>query len=621
MQLPGESLGSRIWRTLLGRPIPTAKAHHERLSPIIGLPVFSSDSLSSVAYATEAILSILVLMSTAMLGVQIWVSLAIAFLISVVAASYRQTIHAYPKGGGSYIVVSENLGEKPGLVAGAALLMDYILTVAVSIAAGVAAIRSAYPDITPYATLLAILLIFLVGWINLRGVRESGVLFSIPTYGFIIVMLALVFGGIYAAHTRGAPAPVIDPDPIIGSEAHFPVWFIILRSFAAGCTALTGIEAVSDGVPAFRPPEAKNAAKVLTWMAILLAAMFLGIGYIVMHLPELSLHPVRNPDYKTVTAQVAEFVFGPGSPMFFVIQFFTAAILILAANTAYADFPRLCSFISRDGFLPRYLSRLGDRLVFHNGIIILAIAASALVYIFHGELDLLLPLYAVGVFTAFTLSQLGMVQHWRDNQVPGWKRSIAINGLGACLCAIVLGIIAYTKFLEGAWIVIVLLPMIVGVFLAIKRRYQSVARQLEFAGDKCDLAPGHITLLLVPRVNAGILQGLQYAQQLKGEVQAVHVTINEKLLPDLQRKWSQYGGEVPLVVLPSPFRSLIGPVVEYVDELRVQHPTAMVTVIVAEAVSTKWYQKLLTENVTLRLRNALQSRRNVVVATVRYFLE
>lgn len=605
----------------MGAPIPSREAHHEKLSPTVGLAVFSSDALSSVAYATEAVLSILVLMSAQALGLQVWISLAVVGLIAVISYSYRSTIKAYPMGGGSYIVASDNLGEGPGVVAGAALLIDYVLTVAVSISAGVAALSSAFPVLHPYLVHLGILFTMMVAWANLRGMRESGVLFAFPTYGFVIAIFTTIVVGIWrTTQMPGAPQTVIAEPGAMGSEANFPMIYIVLRAFAAGCTALTGIEAVSDGVQAFRPPEAKNAAKTLMRMAVILATLFLGMGYITTHLPSVSLLAAKNPGYTTLAAQVAKFAFGASSPFFFIVQFLTAAILILAANTAFADFPRLSSFLARDGYLPRYMARQGDRLVFHNGILSLAGAAIALIVIFHGELDQLLPLYAVGVFTAFTLSQAGMVAHWRKTKAEGWQKGLIVSTLGTTLCFIVLLIILGTKFKEGAGIVAILLPAVCVVLIAINRRYKAMTKQLGVEEMPLEKTDEHIVLLLLPRVHRGTLSALDYAAQLHGDCQAVHVTINERALPDLQRKWQTHGRGIPLVVLASPYRSLIQPVLDYVDKLRVDRPNATITVVVAEAVSTKWYQKLLSENVAQQLKVSLARRKNVVVANVRYFL-
>jgi amino acid transporter len=620
----------RLRRALLGAPIASSKAYEERLGPFLGLTIFSCDALSSVAYATEAILLILIYLSTQALQDQIWISLAIVGLILIITTSYAQTIHAYSSGGGSYIVASDNLGKGPGLVAAAALLIDYILTVTVSTAAGVAAVISAVPEIRHFVpdaqVTLSLFAIALVAFANLRGLRESGSLFALPTYGFILTMTALIGFGLYTvAHTPATPLPHVESN-LIGGEAGHPYWFMILRAFAAGCTALTGIEAVSNGVQVFRSPESKNATKTLVMMSALLTFLFLGLGWLALkmpyHYPRFSIYESNSPHYITLTAQVAAFVFGAKSIPFFAIQFFVAAILILAANTAFAGFPRLASMISTDGYLPRYLSRLGDKLVFHNGIVLLAICAGALVCIFHGQLDALLPLYAIGVFTAFTLSQIGMVVHWWRLRGKGWQVRLGINGVGAVLCAVVLVIIAATKFREGAWLVLVLIPLICFMFWMVQLRYRSISKQLEIDRTApSDEPTGHIALVLVPRIHRGVVGAVRYAKQFQGEVQAVHITLNEKGLPELQRKWQEFGHDIPLVILPSPYRSLIQPVLDYVDRLREANPGVIITVIVAEAVSTRWYQKLLTENVAQQLKIALASRRRVVVANTRYFLD
>lgn len=592
----------------------------------MGLPVFSSDALSSVAYATEAILSILILHSIGALHLQIWISLAICVLILMIAFAYNQTIQAYPKGGGSYIVASENLGTGPGLVAGAALMTDYILTVAVSISAGTAALTSAFPTLHPYLVEISLVFIAIVAWANLRGMRESGIAFAIPTYGFIAGMMVLLTTGIFKA----IGTPVGDPhvvahdvqQNIVGKEANFAMWYIILRAFAAGCTALTGIEAVSDGVQAFKAPESKNAARTLQMMATILTIVFLGLGFITKYLPDLSLHTTRSPDYRTLVSQVASWAFGKESFGFYYIQFATAGILVLAANTAFADFPRLSSFLARDGFLPRPLARVGDRLVFHNGIVVLAILAGCLVTYFHGELDQLLPLYAVGVFTAFTLSQGGMFQHWRKLRGRGWHYKATINAVGTLLCFGVLCIILLTKFTEGAWIVVVILPVLVVCFWLIKFRYNSISRQLAIVGDDVPPRPSrHTSLLMVPRVHRGILSALEYALLLDPNCRAVHVAITERALPEVRRMWEKFGEGIPLTILHTPHRSLVQPVLDYIDAMLEEDPDQVITVIVPEAVSRKLFHKILQENVAQQMRTALAQRSNVMVTNVRYFLD
>lgn len=614
----------RLRRLLFGAPIHSSQAHHERLSPLLGLPVFASDALSSVAYATEAILSVLVLYGLAAIKDQLPIAAAVAALIVIVTISYSQTIRAYPKGGGSYIVASDNFGETVGLVAGGALLIDYVLTVAVSVSAGVAAIVSAYPALHNLLVPMSLAFIGVVAWANLRGVRESGAVFALPTYGFIFAMGAMLAVGV-AQNWGRPPSPQVvfaDPD-MLGSAATLPFLFVILRSFAAGCTALTGIEAVSDGVAAFRDPAPQNAIRTLRIMAFLLVGLFIGTGYLSRFLPEITLHSTANPDYRTLVSQIAASVFGDGSIFFYVVQFATAAILVLAANTAFADFPRLGSFLARDGFLPRAMARQGDRLVFQNGIILLAILAGVLVWHFHGNLDHLLPLYAVGVFTAFTLSQLGMLRHWlkRRGQDPSWLRGAFVSGTGGVVTALVTLVILATKFMEGAWIVVILLAALFFSLRAVKRRYTSIARQLEPTPLVESKPRKNLVLLLVPRVHRGTQEALDYALACHGECRGIHVTLDDKGVPKLREEWERLGRGVPLVVLGSPFRSLIKPILEYVDEARAEDPDRTVTVIVAEAVPRKWIHKLLQENVAIQLKLALGQREGIAVTNLRYFLD
>lgn len=608
---------------LFGSPIPSSKAHEERLGVLTGLPVFASDNLSSSAYANEAILAVLVLFGTGIAGFQLWIAFAIALLIAVVAWSYWQTIHAYPTGGGSYIVASDNLGETPGLIAGASLMVDYVLTVAVSVAAGGAALVSAFPVLHPWLVPLSVGFVAVLALANLRGIRESGALFSLPTYLFLAAMLSLlVFGLIKSFHTGPAAQTIVAEPGVIGSEANVPMFFVLLRAFAAGCTALTGIEAVSDGVASFRKPEATHASRVLLIMATILTVLFLGLGYLALHIPHVELLSTKNPEYSTLVSQIAAWTFGGSHGLgFYFVQFTTAAILILAANTSFADFPRLSSFLARDGYLPRSLARQGDRLVFQNGIILLAIASGVLIWAYHGELDQLLPLYAVGVFLAFTLSQIGMVVHWRRMGDRRKRLNIVVNGFGAAATGAVTLVLFFTKFAEGAWLIAILTAIFFVGFKAIKKRYDSIAVQLSEGLRPPVPLERHTVLLLVPRIHRGIVRALDYATSLHGDCRAIHVTINEKNVPQLREDWNQYGNGVPLILIPSPYRSLIEPVLEYVDQIRIEKPDETVTVIVPEAVPTRWYHRFLQENIAFQLKFALGGRRNVVVTNVRYFLE
>lgn len=620
--LKAEPFHRRLRRVILGAPIPTAREHHERLSLFLGLPVFASDALSSAAYATEAIVSILILASVHAMGVQPAITLAICLLYVIVVASYQQTVFAYPTGGGSYIVAADNLGQKPAVIAASALLIDYVLTVAVSIAAGVAALVSAFPVLHSALVPLSLGFIALIAWANLRGVRESGMFFALPSYGFVLGMFVMMIVGVFKVMGTPHPVQTVMAEPgVIGSEVHFAFIFLVLRSFSAGCVALTGVEAISNGVPAFRAPESKNAALSLRFLAVMMIAMFLGTGYLIQYLPDITLFATANPQYRTVVSQIAGFVFGPGSIGFYFIQLSTAAILILAANTAFADFPRLSSILARDGYLPRPLARQGDRLVFQNGILVLAVCAVALIWYFHGELDLLLPLYAVGVFTAFTISQTGMVRHWLKDRVKGWTFRIGINGLGALCTGVVAIVILTTKFAEGAWIVLVLMSISAAILLAIKRRYQAISQQLAIKASAPTNVTSQTAIVLVPRVHRGILKAVDYAKSLSTEVRGLHVTLDRRNVPTIKKEWEEHGGDLPLVVIESPFRSLIDPLLDYIDALLEEEPDRMVTVIVPEAVATKWSHRLLQENVAQQLKHALGKRRNVVVANVRYFLD
>ncbi|HRK21542.1 MAG TPA: APC family permease [Fimbriimonadaceae bacterium] len=620
--LKSEPLPLRLRRILLGKPIPTHREQHERLSLFFGLPVFASDALSSAAYATEAIVSILVLASVTALGFQPALTLSICALYLIVVISYQQTVKEYPSGGGAYIVASDNLGERAGVVAASALLIDYVLTVAVSIAAGVAALVSAFPALHDYMIPMNVVFISLIAWANMRGVRESGMLFALPSYGFVLGMLGMIVVGVFKVWGADHPVQTIDADAgMVGSEAAFPLIFVLLRAFSAGCVALTGVEAISNGVPAFRPPEARNAVLSLRWLAAMMITMFLGTGFLIQYLPNLSLHATANPEYRTAVSQIATFVFGPASPGFFYIQIATATILVLAANTAFADFPRLSSILARDGYLPRPLARLGDRLVFQNGILVLAALAVALVVYFRGELDLLLPLYAVGVFTAFTLSQSGMVRHWlKKTTERGRIQKIMINGLGGLCTAVVAVVILTTKFAEGAWIVLFLMSGTSLGLVAIRRRYGSIADQLAVSPDAKPKALRQTAILLVPRVHQGIVTALDYAKSLHADVRGLHVTLDRKLVPQMRKDWEAHGGTVPLVVIESPYRSLIDPVLDYIDQMLDEDPDRLITVIVAEAVATKWHHRLLQENVAQQLKRSLGKRKNVVVSNVRYFL-
>ncbi|KPV50874.1 amino acid permease, partial [Kouleothrix aurantiaca] len=447
-------------RILVGQPLETSAQHNQRLSKTIALAVFSSDALSSVAYATEAILFVLVLAGSSALPLVIPVSVGIAVLLLIVGFSYRQTIHAYPNGGGAYIVAHENLGEVPGLIAAASLLIDYVLTVAVSVSSGVFAITSlaatwGYPSLADYRVEIALVLIALITIINLRGVKESGAIFAVPTYVFVVSMFGLIIAGLIS-RVFGGGAPVAPATHVPAPTETLGI-FLLLQAFSAGCTAMTGVEAISNGVPAFQQPESKNASRTLIIMVGILGFMFLGTSVLAY------LYGTAPREDQSVVSQIASMVVGTG-PAYFVIQVATALILVLAANTSYADFPRLASLLSRDRFLPRQFSSRGDRLVFSNGILALGVFAALLVIAFNAREQAMLPLYAIGVFISFTLSQWGMVRHWLRTREAGWRSSVVVNGVGAALTAVVFVVIIVTRFLHGAWAVLVLIPILVQIF-------------------------------------------------------------------------------------------------------------------------------------------------------------
>jgi len=616
-------MASQIKRFLVGKPIATEHQHQERLTRTTALAVFSSDALSSVAYATEAILTVLILAGTQALGLALPIGGAIAALLLIVAFSYRQTIHAYPRGGGGYIVSRENLGDTAGLIAAAALLIDYVLTVAVSISAGVAAITSlastwGYPALKHASVELALLCIALVTLANLRGVKESGSIFAVPTYAFVVSIIGLIIFALLKDAFYGA-MPVVHPiaPPVHTTGEALGLW-LILRAFAAGCTALTGIEAISDGVQAFKPPEARNAAATLTLMVTLLVTMFLGITW----LAHLHGAMPNEATHETVVSQIARTVVGTG-PAYFVIQVATALILVLAANTAFADFPRLASFLSRDRFMPRQFASRGDRLVFSNGILALGLFSGMLVVIFQANEIAMLPLYAVGVFISFTLSQAGMVRRQLRVQEPGWQRGALISGVGMVLTAVVLVILAVTKFTHGAWIVLLLIPLLVLVFHAIHRHYLRVAEQLSLstAIKPSDLRR-HTAIVLVSGIHKGVLPALQYARSIAPDnVTAVYINLDPEQTERLRARWAEWSCDVPLVVLESPFRSLITPLRSYINEVQSHYKDGVVTVVLPEFVPARWWENLLHNQTGLLIKTALMFQKGTVVTSVPYRLE
>jgi amino acid transporter len=602
---------SAVKKLFVGSPLATAQARHERLSRTSALAVFSSDALSSVAYATEEILLVLVLAGSAALTFSIPIGIAIALLIAVVVSSYRQTILAYPHGGGAYIVTKDNLGTLPALVAAGALLIDYVLTVAVSVAAGVAAITSAFPILYDYRIALGVIFIAGIATVNLRGLRESGALFAVPTYLFVVSFAAMLAYGFvrWMFGWEGVPAPAAEPAEM--SQAL--TIFLVLRAFASGCAALTGVEAVSDGVPAFRPPEARNARIVLAWLGIILVTLFIGITFLAHH------YQVLPRAEETVVSQLARLIFG-GGLLYYEVQAVTMLILVFAANTAFADFPRLAYFLARDGFIPRQFGTRGDRLVFSNGILILGGLAALLILLFGGATHALIPLYAVGVFVSFTLSQASMVRRWLSRREEGWWWRWVLNAVGAATTGLVMLVIAATKFSHGAWMVVLLIPLLVALFMMIHRHYADVARQLSLVNYGGPPPIQHSVLVLVGDLHRGVAAALRYAQTLSTSAKAVYVELDPERTQKLEEKWGKFGLGVPLVVLTSPYRSLLTPFLDYVNHLLAVGENPVVTIVIPEFVPARWWQHLLHNQTALLIKGALLFRKGVVVVDVPFHL-
>jgi amino acid transporter len=606
----------RVRRVAVGSPLASAQIEEEKISKFKALAVFSSDALSSSAYATDEILLVLIAAGAGALSVSIPIALAIVALLTIVAFSYRQTIHAYPNGGGSYIVARENLGDVPGLSAAAALSVDYILTVSVSTAAGVFAITSAAPGLTHVSVEMSVAFVAIMTLLNLRGLQESGTIFAIPTYAFIVAFILLLVGGF----TRLALNPDLHAtEPSSGwhqAGTASLTWFLVLRAFASGSAALTGVEAIANGVPAFKKPESKNAATTLLWMAAILAVFFLGITILAHQFG------VRHADEVSAPAQVARVVYGH-SPIFYYIQGATALILILAANTSYAGFPRLGSILAADRFLPHQFTFRGDRLAFSNGIIVLGVVACALLIIFDADVDRLIPLYAVGVFVSFTLSQMGMVRHHRREREPGWKRSLVINATGALATGVVAVIIGATKFSEGAWLSMIAMVILGLLFYSVHRHYQGVQRKLRVPADAI-MEPNarHRQVVLVPvdEINRAVLRTVDYARTISDSVRALHITDDPEEGQRLRREWEARVLDVPLIVIDSPYRSFVAPVLSYVDALDKADPGQYVTVVLPEFVTAWPWQRWLHNQSARRLKSALRDRPDTVIVEVPYHL-
>lgn len=612
---------TRVKRVVFGRPLPSARLDHERLSRKTALAVLSSDAISSVAYASEQILLVLAVLGTLALSYVVSISGVIVALLVIVALSYRQTIFAYPHGGGSYTVARENLGAMPGLIAAAALLTDYILTVAVSISAGVAAMTSAYSSLAPHAVLICVVATLLLMTVNLRGVRESGIVFSVPTYVFIALMLLLIGAGVYGGIVGrdAAPAAPMRVDPISASHhaAGFPIGFaftfLMLRAFAEGCVAMTGTEAISNGVGAFKAPAARNAAATLSWMAAILAAFFLGISYLAQH------YQVMPTQTETVLSQLGRHIFGRGW-LYFALQYSTFALLVLAANTAFADFPRLSSILAQDGYMPRQFAARGDRLAFSNGIIVLSLIACLLVWLFRGDTSALIPLYAIGVFVCFTLSQAGMVVRWFRVRGAGWRWRAALNGVGALATAAVAVVQVATKFTSGAWIVVLIIPLIILLLRKIHRHYEFFAREVRYEGHAPLMFLHHTVVVPVNGITKPTSGALVYATTISEDVRALYVEVDPDAAARLKQQWSDWDVGVELVVAPSPYRSILRPIADYVKGLIDRGESDLITVVVPEVVPRKWWEHLLHNKTALFIKAAFLFRPNVVVTSVPYLL-
>lgn len=609
---------SKIEKLLIGEPLKTEELKGEKFSVFWGLPILSSDAISSVAYAGDEILYVLVFtIGMAAYKNMLYVVMCIVFLLFLLVFSYRQTIDNYPQGGGSYIVSKDNLGTLPSLTAAASLSIDYVLTVAVSVSAGTAAITSAFPSLLEFTVPIAIIIVFILTIGNLRGIKDSSRLFGIPAYMFILIMGSLIVTGIVKHALGMVPSHI----PVVPPATEGLSVFLFLKAFSGGCTALTGIEAVSDGIPNFKEPSQKNAKKVLMLLATIVLFIFGGISYL-----STIYHAVPNPDV-TVIAQISTQVFGKGNVMFYAVQIITSVLLVMAANTAYADFPLLLSIISKDGFAPRQLSKRGKRLSFSNGIILLATGAIALIIIFQGTTHFLLPLYAVGVFISFTLSQAGMFKRWIRLKNPGWKHKAMINGFGAFVTFCTVLIIAYEKFTKGAWLVLILIPSLVFIMLRIRSHYNRVADQLKLTVNE---KPKDITYIkqkqyvIVPidTLNKSFLKALNYARTISDNIIVFHISVDEDATEKLKKKWIEYSVGIPLVIKNSPYRDVLHILYDYIDsEEYAAGPNDMVTVVIPQFVITKWWHKILHNQTSWFLKSMLMKRRNIAVITVPYIIE
>lgn len=613
---------STLKRVLIGKPLPSHEEQHQRLSKKVGLAVFASDAISSTAYATEEILFVVFpIAGFASLKYLVPIAWLVIVLLFLVATSYRQTIKAYPSGGGSYVVARENLGVMPSLVAGSSLLVDYVLTVAVSVSAGIAAIISAVPELANERVLLCLLAIAVIAIANLRGVKESGRIFAIPTYAYIVSLIALLVVGLSRSFLGHLGVIEVDPERIEAARAAGRDAFagsvglyLLMRAFSSGAVALTGVEAISNGVGAFKKPESKNASTTLVWMAITLGSCFFGVSVLAHR-----LRPVPTED-ETVMSQMARHVFGGAGVAYWVLQICTFAILILAANTAFADFPRLASILSKDRYLPRQFANRGDRLVFSNGIIILGMFAALLIVAFGGKTNALIPLYAVGVFIAFTLSQAGMVVHHRHEREPGWQRGLVINAIGCVATFVVALIVMISKFTEGAWVPMVVIPIVMSLLWVTHKHYVRVANRLRIDPDFAPDTRGNTIVVLLSGVHRSSMQAIAFARSLNPDRVICATAGDEELAERLREDWDKHQVRekfgVDLHVIDSPYRELTRPLLSFLDELSRERPHDIVTVVLPELVVEKWWEQLLHNQSALALKVRLRFRPNTVVVSV-----
>ncbi len=608
-------------KIMLGRPLETAEEIHQRLNKFKALAVFGSDAISSSAYATEAALVILMSAGNGALHISFYAAIAIVILLAIIAFSYRQTVYAYPNGGGSYIVSRENLGVMPGLIAAAALMIDYVLTVSVSIGAGAAAVTSALIasgyDVSPSLNIvLSLIFIGLITFINLRGIRESGTIFSIPTYLFIAGLSAMLAIGLFKSFT-GTLHPA-SPPPVLQAAQPITLW-LILRSFSAGSVAMSGTEAISNGVTAFQKPEPRNASRTLIIMAAVLGAFFLGVSY-------LSMHMGLVPGDETIISQVARAVFGTNA-FYIIFQIATTGILIIAANTAFAGFPRLASIMARDDYMPHQFMDRGDRLAFSTGILALGAIAALLIVMFQGNVNNLIHLYAVGVFLAFCLSNSGMVVHWWKKRGRKWKSSIVINGVGAVVTASILIICVVTKFwtpnsIFGAWIVVLLIPLLVAMFLVNHRHYVNVAKQLTIVPEQLpSLKLDQVVIVPIEAVDYASLRAIAFARTITPDAIILHVTTDSESAAVVKLGINTYAPDLKLIVVESPYRSMVQPLLSYVNAVHSQRPAAFVTIVLPELITVHWWEKFLHDHTSMRLRKAFERHPNIALVLVPYLLE